>query len=340
MSKLAFVASAAVAALAAARAPASAQSRTVLRVATVAPDGTSWARAIRAFAGEVEAASSGTVAVKVYWGAIAGDDSQSAERVERGQLDGVFSGGILCEHKAPSLRALRLVGLYQSRAEADHVLGVLRPVVDEELRRAGLVMLTIGNLGPSDVFSRRPIRTLADLKRDPLWQWDTDDVQRAILTRMGLKLVPLPLTEATRAYAEQRSDGFLSIPSAVLAFQWSVQAKYFSDLQLSYLMGCFVLSQRAFDKLPVAQQEQVRAAGARLGARMMAIAREQDDALVHGLFQHQGLVTVPVSSELRDEFFAAARAARDSLGEQLVPAPLMARVRAALDEYRAHHPPP
>jgi hypothetical protein len=40
---------------------------------------------------------------------------------------------------------------------------------------------------------------------------------------------------------------------------------------------------------------------------------------LHGGFQKQGLQLMPASAELRSEFFAEARAAREKLGEQLVP---------------------
>jgi|SRR5581483_438515 len=312
-----------------------AEPKVVLRFATVAPDGTAYARSIHAFRREVEAETGGDVSLKVYFGGVAGDDARQADRMARGQLDGVMSGGILCEQRAPSLRALRLVGFYRSRAEADFVASRLLEMIAEEFHASGFTLLGLGNLGPSDVFSRRPVRTLADLKRDPLWQWDSDDVQRAIVEAMGLRAVPLPLEEATRAYGEGRIDGFLSIPSATLAFQWSVQAKYVTDLQLSYLMGCVAMTNRALDKLTPAHQQIVRSAGARLAARTGDIARQQDEALLGGLFQHQGLVAVPVSPELRAQFFEAARAAREKLGDKLVPAALMARVAKLVDEYRA-----
>jgi TRAP-type transport system periplasmic protein len=283
----------------------------------------------------VEAATSGEVGLKVYFGGIAGDDARQADRMARGQLDGVMSGGILCEQRAPSLRALRLVGFYRNRAEADFVAGRLLDAIAEEFHQSGFTLLGLGNLGPSDIFSRRPVRTLDDLRRDPLWQWDTDDVQRAIVEAMGLRVVPLPLEEATRAYGEGRIDGFLSVPSATLAFQWSVQARYVTDLQLSYLIGCVAVTNRALDRLTAEQQQIVRSAGARLAKLTGEIARQQDDALLGGLFQHQGLQMVPVSTELRERFFDAARAAREKLGDKLIPRALLARATSLVEEYRA-----
>ena len=59
-----------------------------LRFASVAPEGTGWAREFKAFARDAEAFSNGQVRVKWYFGGIAGDESVVPERIKRGQLDG------------------------------------------------------------------------------------------------------------------------------------------------------------------------------------------------------------------------------------------------------------
>lgn len=154
---------------------------------------------------------------------------------------------------------------------------------------------------------------------------------------MGMKIVKLPLYDAARAYQEGKIDGFISVPAAALAFQWSTQARYATDLHIGFLRGCFLMSTRSWDLLTVEQQQAVREANARVAARLEQIGREQDDALLHGGFQKQGLQLVPASAELRSEFFAEARAAREKLGEELVPPVLLQRVLGMLADFRAEH---
>src|SRR5206468_969252 len=64
---------AALVALALAWAAPSAAEPVTLRLATIAPDGTAWAREVRAFNRDVEALTHGQVRFKWYLGAIAGD---------------------------------------------------------------------------------------------------------------------------------------------------------------------------------------------------------------------------------------------------------------------------
>ena len=152
-----------------------------------------------------------------------------------------------------------------------------------------------------------------------------------------MNVVALPLEEAGRAFDEQRVDGFFAIPSAALAFQWFSRSLYLTDLHTSYLWGCAFITARSFDRLPVEHQNLLRAAGAKLSARIEEAGRQLDDTLLGGLFEKQGVVRNPVSTALRNDFLAAARVARDRLGEKLVPPQLLQQVLAMLADYRAEH---
>jgi TRAP-type C4-dicarboxylate transport system substrate-binding protein len=319
-------------------APSAAADPIVLRMATPAPDGTAWARELKAFSREVAATTDGAVQVKWYLGGVAGDEVEIGERIRRGQLDGLASGGMLCERLAPTMRALHIPGLFADRAAAAYVTKRLFPLLEQETLRAGFVLIAHVTLGPTVVFTRMPVHTVADLRKVRLWRWDLDDVGRAVTQEMGLQLVPGSLEEAGRAYDQGRIDGFLSIPTAALAFQWSAQASYLLNLQLDFLEGCLLVADRAFDELPLEAQREVRSAAVKLQARLDAVSRQQDEALLSGLFARQGLKLLPLTDSMRSEFFERARAARERLGDKLVPKALLVRVLEELAEYRVEHP--
>jgi TRAP-type C4-dicarboxylate transport system substrate-binding protein len=171
-----------------------------------------------------------------------------------------------------------------------------------------------------------------------IWVWDLDEVSRASMSAMGLRVVPQPLWGASKAYDDGRTDGFSAIPVAALAFQWTTQARYFADLRTAYLVGCMVIAQRAWDILPIEHQRILRAAIGKGIARMDDLEHQQDDELLGGLFERQGLRAVPVSQTFRSEFFAAARQARERLEGRIVPAALLSQVAMWLADYRGEHP--
>lgn len=328
---------AAIAALLLLPAVAGAEARHVLRLATVAPDGTAWARELKAFSREVEIITQGDVKVKWVLGGIAGSEVEVDERIRRGQLDGTASGGMLCQKMAPSMRVMRIRGVFNTRDEAAHVMQRIAPQLEEEAARSGYVLLGTTGLGPDVVFSRHPITGLEDLRRYRLWRWDLDDIAMSLDEALNMKYVPMSLEQAGQAYDDGKIDGFIAIPTAALAFQWFTRARYLIDLRMGYLWGCLIVARRSFDKLPFEHQQTIRSATAKLVKRFEDIGRQQDDALLNGLFEKQGLKPLPVSDTLRAQFLAAAREAREKLGEKLVARPLLEKVLAILADYRAEH---
>jgi TRAP-type C4-dicarboxylate transport system substrate-binding protein len=163
------------------------------------------------------------------------------------------------------------------------------------------------------------------------------DFEVAAERAMGLTLTSADVLSAAHLYETKAIDGFIAAPAAALAFQWSTQVQYFTDLRVHNLTACVVVSNRVFDRLPREQQETVREAFARGDVRFEQLGRELDEQLIGKLFKRQGLVPVPVSERFRSQFFQAARDARDRLGEQLAPAPLLERVLRMLVDYRSEH---
>src|SRR5437588_9958766 len=109
----------------------------VVRLSSIAPEGTGYARELRAMAAETLAQTQGRVRVKPYFGAVAGDEHAAWDRVQRGQLDAVASAAMLCEQLSPTMRVMRLPGMFRDRDEAAVVLGRIKPLADREFERAG-----------------------------------------------------------------------------------------------------------------------------------------------------------------------------------------------------------
>ncbi|MGZ5915533.1 MAG: TRAP transporter substrate-binding protein DctP, partial [Hyphomicrobium sp.] len=277
-----------------------------LRMGTMAPEGTAWAHEFNAFAREVESRTWGQVHVKWYFGGISGDESAMGERIRRGQLDGAASGGPLCESLAPSMRVMRVVGLLRTPEEATYVAGRLWSIFEAEFHKSGVVGLGTSTLGPHILFSRTPIRSLAEFKNTRFWVWDRDDVLRAELGMAGANMVALPVADAYRAYDEHRIDGFIAPASVALAFQWSALARYVTDLRLDYISACFVIAERAFDPLPLPARSVIRSAGSKLAVRFANIGAQQDALLLDSLFNKQGVTTEPVDPRFATDFFDLA----------------------------------
>ncbi|MCU1283117.1 MAG: TRAP-type C4-dicarboxylate transport system, substrate-binding protein [bacterium] len=311
----------------------------VLRFGTVAPDGTAWARIAKQTSTALSDATLGQVVSKWYFNGIAGDELQMLERVRKDQLDGIVSAGMLCEKLSPSMRVLRMVGLFQTRDESGYVAGRLKPLFDEDFRKEGFVNLGDVGIGPDLIFSREPIHDMAELRRTQLWTWSLDEVFVATWPMLGLHIAPLPIDQAYRAYENRRIDGFIAVPTAALGFQWSTEARYVTELRVAFLRACILVSTRAFDPLPLEARNALLNSSAKGMMQLEELGRRQDEQLLGGLFARQGLKTVIPSEAFRADFFAQARAAREQLAAigKLVRPELVQRVLTLLADYRAEH---
>ncbi|HEY1584640.1 MAG TPA: TRAP transporter substrate-binding protein DctP, partial [Polyangia bacterium] len=308
----------------------------ILRLASVAPDGTLWARELRAFQREVTGVTHDGVQIKWYFGGIAGDELQSHERVKRDQIDGILSAGMLCQRLSPTMRATGLAAEFRQPEEVHYVIGRLKPTIDAEFIKEGYVDVATAGIGFSVFFSRTPIRTMADLKKLKPWLWSLDEVLRTHLSAMGIKVVPLPVETSARAFDDGTVDSFVGLPSAALAFQWSTQARYAMDLRVGYLTGCMLVSRRAWDSLTHDDQQAIESAAAKLQIRLEDATKQMDESLMTGLFARQGMQMLPVPSALQLEFAAAAREAQKQ-AERLSPPGTLEQIATWLAEYRSSH---
>jgi TRAP-type C4-dicarboxylate transport system substrate-binding protein len=307
-----------------------------LRMAAIAPDGTEWARALKAYAQEIEAQSHGELRMKWYLGGVAGDELAALDRVKRGQLDGE-AGAIFCQKLAPTLRAARVPGLFDTREEFLYVMGRLKPTLDEEFRKSGFLNLGEAVFGIDVLFSRQPIHTMDQLVATRMWAWNLDPVWQRVSSELGMKTVVTTIEEHSPAWRKKQYDAFFTVPSAALAYQWSTEAPYFSDLGATALPACLVVSNTAIDPLPIELKQVLMSASAKFMHRFSEVSQHLDEALMNGLLEKQGVVKVPVTPEFRAHFNASAQAAVKKLGAALMAPALLETFQRLVADYRDGH---
>jgi TRAP-type C4-dicarboxylate transport system substrate-binding protein len=307
-----------------------------LRMAAIAPEGTEWARALKAFANDVETQSKGELRMKWYLGGVAGDELAALDRVKRGQLDGE-AGAIFCQHLAPSLRVARVPGLFETRNEYIYLMGRLKPTIDEEFRKSGFTNLGEAVFGIDVLFSRQQIRSMDELIATRLWAWNLDPIWQMTATAMGMKTTVTTIEEHSNAWRTKTYDAFFTVPSAALAYQWSTEAHYYADLGATVLPACLVISNAAMDPLPIELKQVVMSSSAKFMNRFNAVSEHLDQSLVNGLLEKQGLIKLTVSPEFRARFNAAAQAATRTLGPKLMAPGVLDTVEKMLADYRAGH---
>ena len=248
-----------------------------LKIASVAPDGSGWMRAMRAGAERVREQTDGRVVIKFYPGGVMGNDSQILRRVRVGQLQGgaFTAGGLSSRHPALLLYGIPL--LFRSLEEVDHVRRELDPALLAGLEEAGFVSFGFIEGGFAHLMSNDPISTVDDMARKKVWIPEGDHVSLLALEAVGVSPVPLPLTDVLTALQTGLLDVAASSPVAALVLQWHTKIKYLTDLPIAYSMGTVAIDARAFSRLSAADQATMRRIMTEVVSELDSAARRDNE---------------------------------------------------------------
>lgn len=320
---------AAVAAMAAGMAsPALSAARDELRVATVAPSGSSFHRRLQALGAEWSRGPGG-VAMNIYPGT-QGGELQIVRRMRVGQIQGAALTSIGLGQIDRSVTALQFMPLmFRDWNDVDRVREKLRPDLERRLLAAGYVVMFWADAGWVRYFSKTPIRSVADLKPMRVYasSGDPDSVEMMKDYYTPVVLEPDQILLGLR-------NGMIDaipVPAFLANFnQVATYAPYMLDLNWAPITGALVLTLRAWRKLDAAAQAWLRETSERAGDEMRRAARAEDEAAVQAMKDKHGLKVVALAPEAEREFRRELARIYPRIRGSLVPEPMFDAVRATL----------
>jgi len=229
-----------------------------LKIATLAPAGTTWMEEMRKGAEEVTKRTEGRVKFKFYPGGVMGNDMSMLRKMRVGQLHGaaLTSGGLAEIYNDTWIYTLPL--LFRDFKEVDYVRERVDPLLSEGLEEKGFVALGIGEGGFAYMMGNEPLETVDDLKGKKVWIPEGDAIAEAVFEIAGVTPVPLPLADVYTGLQTGLVNTIGSPPMATIAFQWHTKVKYLTDVPLSYVIGLLVVDRKEFEKLAPEDQAIVR----------------------------------------------------------------------------------
>ena len=320
--------------LLAAAAAAPAAAKEVLKLATLAPQGSVWDNALREMGARWTKESSGAVELRIYPGGVAGDEADVVRKIRIGQFQGAALTVTGLAEIDSAFAAFEIPMLFESWDEVDRVLAKLRPELERRLAEKGYVLLLWGHGGWVHLFSRQPIRGVDDLKKQKLFVWAGDDAQVQQWRKNGFQPVALAATDVAMGFQTKMIDVLPTTPIAALTLQWFRQTPYMMNLGAAPLIGGVVVKIDAWQKIPAAEREKLLPA---VRAAEETLAREvpKQDADAIGQMKSRGLTVVEVPPERLGEWRRAADDFTRGAREGLAPPEILQAVRDELAAARA-----
>jgi TRAP-type C4-dicarboxylate transport system substrate-binding protein len=226
----------------------------VLKIATVAPEGSEWMQAMRSGAGEIKERTEGRVQIKYYGGGVMGNDTKVLGKIRINALQGGAFTPSALQQIYPEISLFSLPLTFESVEEANYVRSRLDERIKIGLEETGFVSFGFAATGFALIMSNEPVRSLKDMKGKRVWVPEGDRISYASMEALSLSPVTLPLTDVLTGLQTGLIDIVAMSPIGALVLQWHTKVNYVTDLPLVYTFGFMAIDNRAYRKISPADQ--------------------------------------------------------------------------------------
>jgi TRAP-type C4-dicarboxylate transport system substrate-binding protein len=311
-----------------------AQGRTLIRMATLVPDGSSWHLILKETAEKWNELSGGRVRVRLYPGGVAGDDPDVVRKMRLGTLSAGVLSSVGVGEIDRSVYALGVPLMYDSYEEVYWVLGKMRAKLEAGLEKKGFIVLNWMDGGWVHFFTKKPVAVPEDLQKLKLFTWAGDAEAVEVWRAGGFRPVPLPSTEIATALQTGLIEALSSPPQVAVISQFFNHAQNMTDLRWQLLLGATLITKKAWDKIPADVQPAIRQATEEAGARLRKEIREAEATDVAAMTK-RGLTVVPVTDAQRAEWQKLTETLYPEIKKRVVPPEAFDEAMRLRDEYRS-----
>lgn len=317
--------------------PSAAPAPVNIKLATLAPANTTWHKALVDMGDAWVKTTEGRVKLTIYPGGTQGDES-STLRMMRPGIDtlqaGLFTASGLAELD-PGFNALSMPFFFESDEEEIAVQNKIAPILDQRLQAKGYRILNWGTGGWVQMFSKKPLKNLEDVKAAKLFTSKGDDRTVQFYASNGFH--PVALLPSDIPAQLKLSTGLIDTapypPYMALTLQIFRDAKYMLDIHAAPFIGATIISNDAWNKISADDQAKVVAAARAMEQRIRTDAPKQDADSIAAM-QARGLQVIKMDAKASADFRAASTKFLASMRGNMVPADIYDLALATRDAFR------
>ncbi|MBU1700397.1 MAG: TRAP transporter substrate-binding protein DctP [Candidatus Eisenbacteria bacterium] len=306
---------------------------TTIKIATVAPEGSTWMNLMNDLSTKVKEDTDGRVKLRFYPGGIQGDETLVLRKIWTKQLQGAGLTGVGLGEMAPELRVMELPLLFSTQEDVKRVHKKMDPEFEKILAEKGFTLLGWSEVGFIYLFSKTPVRNDKDLKRLKVWLWEGDPLAEAFLGALDVSPVPLAVTDVMTGLQTGLVEAVYISPLASIALQWFTRVKYMTDMPLTHALGAVVVKTDALEGLSDQDRETLMRHSREIFAQL-AIETERENNQALEVLKERGITFVTPDAGSDAAFQKIGRKVREELTGRLYDQALLNRVLAALKTVR------
>ena len=267
-----------------------------IKLGSLAPVGSPWEIAVRKIAAEWERLSGGSITVKIYAGGVAGDEPDMIRKMRIGTLNAALMTVTGLQGIFNGLKTLSYPLLIRSDDELSYVLDRMEPFFDQELSQRGFKPVFWSPSGWVYFFSRSPVVTPADLRRQKLWVWSGDPDEVQAYQSAGFQTVSVAATDLMTSLQGGMVDALVTSPLVAASSQWFGIAGNMCAMKLAPLWGAEVVSTRTWAQVPPDLQPRFLEAAQKIADEMVPDIVKADGQAID-VMKKYGLKINPVPAD-------------------------------------------
>lgn len=306
-----------------------------IKLATFAPANSAWHKALLDMGAAWSTVTDGRVTLRVYPGGTLGTEPSTVKMMSPsvGELQAAL---LLPPGLARIDDAVDVFGMpffIENDDEFRAVFNSLRPSMTQRIEKNGYKVLHWGHGGWVQLFSKREVKTVADVKAVKLYATEGDDKSIQWYKANGFQPIPLSFNDMVGGLKRGMIEAAPSPAYGASLLQIFRDAPFMLDVKLAPLVGATVMTNDAFNRIDAADRPKILAEAAKLEARFMSEAPKLDATAV-GTMQQRGLKVTTLTPAMLAEFRKTADAMVSTMRGTLVPADVFDAALQARNAYR------
>jgi len=313
-------------------AAAPARADVVIKLGTLAPNGSTWHTLLKEMGQKWEAASGGKVKLRIYPGGVLGNESDMVKKMRIGQLQAAALTTIGLHDIAPDAQAVDVPGMVDSWATYDYVMARMAPKLERIIEGKGYVVLGWSEVGFVRFFSTKKFASLAEMQGAKMFCWEGDPASAEAWRVGGFHPVVMSSTDIVPGLQTGLIDTVALAPLYAYSSRMFEKAKYMLDLPWTVLTGGTVVRKDEWDKVPADLKPKLIEISREYAKKIATEVRRMDNEALENMVK-QGLVVVKPTDPAA--FFAAAQKTYSVIRGKVVPAETFDEVKKLVEEAKA-----
>jgi TRAP-type transport system periplasmic protein len=306
-----------------------------LKLATLVPEGSVWDKNLKQMGEEWKQATDGRVAVTVFAGGSQGDESTVLRKMRLDALQAAAFTAVGLGMIDSAFNVFDIPFFFDSYEELNYITEKLTPVLRKRIEPKGFILLNWGHGGWTQVFTKKPVQTVDDLKKVKLYTSAGNDRMVQWFKANGFEPRAMAMTDILTGLTTGMIEGLPTTPLAAMLFQWYRQTPYMLELGLAPIVGAGVITKKAWNAIPEADHAKMLVAAAAVEKRLQVDVPKLDANAIATMTKSGLTVTKATGPEWRAQLDGLANTMRG----EMVPQDIFDLATKARDEFRKNAAP-